>query len=244
MAKRKLTLKNSLNLDSAIVSCKTLDIDGDGKEEIIVGTYDNNLRAITWEDNELKEIASTKNPTPITALGVGDMDGDGNFEILTGGRDKQLRLYIKAGKELVEKTSFKFYDLIVDIKMGDVFSNNSNTLIVGAGKFIALFSYYDGELREEGMLRLEREVTKVDICDIDNNDRYDLIFGSRDNHMHLVEYETRFCQTNKAKLKLNYYPLELKVINPNSNKEKIILLSSADGLFMGYEYFAGGWCRE
>lgn len=235
----KFFLKKSIGLDSAIISCKCEDLNQDGQKEVIIGTYDKMLRVLTFEKHSFSEIAMIRNPSPITSIGCGALSADGKKEIFVAGRDKFLRIYKLINNELIETGKHRFYDFISDISIGDVFSNDNNELVISSGCFITIFSYYRDELREEGVIRQAQKVNQVNIADIDNDGKNDLIFGGRDNHIHLIQYESRFFQSVKSSLKLGYYALKFKTFyNPTSNT-KDIFISTADGKFQGYRYLHG-----
>ena len=239
LEKVKFYLKESIGLNSAVISCICEDLDEDGQKEVIVGTYDNLLRVFKFDKENFSQIAVIRNPSPITSIGCGALGQNSNKEIFVAGRDKYLRAYKLNQSGLVETGKHRFYDIIYDISIGDVFSNNLNELVISSGKFISIFSYYQGELREEGVIRQEQYVFQIKIADIDNDGKNDIIYGGRDNHIHIIQYESRFFQSVKASLKLGYYILKFETFFNIASGTSDIFIATADGKFQGYRYIQG-----
>lgn len=67
-----------------------LDINQDGREEIITGNADGKIRVF---DNNLEEIMNYPNKTGIEVMGVADLIGDGRKEIIATSEDNQLLIF-------------------------------------------------------------------------------------------------------------------------------------------------------
>ncbi|OLS15639.1 MAG: hypothetical protein RBG13Loki_0738 [Promethearchaeota archaeon CR_4] len=209
-------------------------MDGDGVNEVLIGTFRGDVSILKMQNSQFAEIASINNSSAVVAIKVGDLDGDNSAEIVVGFHDKMLRIYnFSLPAQLVEKANFRFHDPISHILIGDVFSKKISHLIVCSGKFIYIYSYYKGKLREEGQIRLKGDIYSCAIADFDGKGNT-LLFGGRGNEVQLVAYQSRFYQETKATIRLDYYPTDLKVIEDGGHK--YVLVTSADGKFVIYIY--------
>jgi hypothetical protein len=202
--------------------------------EILAGTYRGDVFILKVQNGQLVEVTSIKNPSPVAAIKIGDLDGDNIPEILVGFHDKMLRIYnFTLPAKLVEKANFRFHDSISHILIADIFSKKISHIIVCSGKFLFIYSYYKGELREEGQIRSKGDIYSCAIADFDGKGNA-VLFGGRGNEVQLVAYQSRFYQETKATIRLDYYPTDLKVIEDGGSK--YVLVTTADGKFSIFIY--------
>ena len=235
----QLQLRTKLDMKSTIIACEIADLTGDGKSEIIFCTYDSYLYVYTQEKSGLIELGKQKLASQITTLDVWDLDGDGSVEIFVGLRDKILRIYNFKGNKFIEKTKHKFRDMIHHVTVGDVFTKNLQQLVVCAGKFITIFTYKRGALREEGQIRQPKDIYKLRIADVDNDGVNDLIFGGRDNDIQVIRYKSRFFQENIGSIRFDYYIKDLQIMDIDQDGSKDIVVSTADGMIGIYKFMDG-----
>ncbi len=210
------------------------DVDGDGINEILAGTYRGDVFILKVQNGQFVEVTSIKNPSPVAAIKIGDLDGDNIPEILIGLHDKTLHIYnFTLPARLVEKANFRFHDPISHILMADIFGKKVSNVIVCSGKFLFIYSYYKGELREEGQVRSKGDIYCCAIADFDGKG-IALLFGGRGNEVQVVAYQSRFYQETKATIRLDYYPTDLKVIQDGGSK--YVLATTADGRFNIFIY--------
>ena len=81
---RKLDLISSIFFESSIWAVCVADIDGDGENELIGGSYDNSLRIFKFKEANLVEVDRAIFRGGVWSIAVGDFDGDGDLEFVAG----------------------------------------------------------------------------------------------------------------------------------------------------------------
>jgi hypothetical protein len=211
----ELTLKYKLKIPGNVVY--VTDIDGDGLNEMFVGTskvgeidflylyrYQNCEYVRVWRYN----ISDDGRWGGITSLTVGDTDNDGEDEIVvstgqpsdTGG-DRSLRVF-----EKVKDTEDSFKPVYkyeigqrtdpASVKVGDADNDGKNEIVVGLswyGSKILQFKYSP----ESGSYEVSRveetgsDVKSIDIADVDGDGLNEIVAGTscwKDYGVRVIEY--------------------------------------------------------
>ena len=81
---RRLDLISSTFFESSIWAVCVADIDGDGQNELIGGSFDNSLRIFKFEGGNLVEVDKAVFQGGVWSVAVGDFNGDGELEFIAG----------------------------------------------------------------------------------------------------------------------------------------------------------------
>jgi len=80
------------------------DVDGDGKMEVVVGSYDNKVYCLRGSDGTQKWAFTTGGWVDYSSPAVADCDGDGKMEVVVGSEDHKV--YCLRGSDGAQKWAF------------------------------------------------------------------------------------------------------------------------------------------
>jgi hypothetical protein len=165
-------------------SIKVLDIDEDGKVEIVFGNYEGHLNVLeTTGGSYIEEWRSESLGTRLCGVEVGDVDGDDVNEIVTGNGEGYVYVY----DAVTHKLEWKSGELVRDahgIAIGDVDGDGDNDLVIGTGyKTDTPWSnvyIFDGKTKDPiGTIGpFDSRIRSIAISDIDRDGSNEILFGS------------------------------------------------------------------
>jgi WD40 repeat protein len=158
------------------------DLDGDGTHEIIFGSEDKRLYALT---NDGKKLWTYETKGSIkSSPAVADLDGDGTQEIIFGSEDGNLYVLNAKGKEKWKyKTNGKITSSPV---IADFGGNNDSEIIFGSWDKNIYVLNSKGDLIFH-LETLESIESSPVIADINKDGRLDIICGSNDNRVYVID---------------------------------------------------------
>jgi len=193
----------------------TVDLNGDGYPDLVVGSRDGYLYALNGENGSLRKFKIGKYIWSSPA--IGDVDGDGKLEVVFGSGDGYL--YALNGENGSLLWKFKTGNWIVsllrelkivnwigslplwnwELKTGNwIGSSPAIADIDGDGKLEVVFGSGDHYLYalngEDGSLLWKFKTggaiwTSPAIADIDGDGRLEVVFGSEDNYLYALNGE-------------------------------------------------------
>ncbi|ODS39782.1 MAG: hypothetical protein A7315_02900 [Candidatus Altiarchaeales archaeon WOR_SM1_79] len=165
------------------------DVDGDGINEILFGSYEGYVVAVEFREGEyFLDWKSPKFGTRCWGLIAGQFDSDPAVEIIIGDGDGVVRAIDGKTKEI----EWKFVELVRDahgLLLHDLDDDGSNELVVGTGYktdegwgTVYFFNQkeekpYDKIERLDPDLTLHSRLREFDIVDIDSDGSKELILG-------------------------------------------------------------------
>ena len=191
--------KHIINIDAKVTH--VTDLDGDGKNELIVGTYKidgyDYVKLYRFSNGDYKEIWSYAIPENgrwggVTAITAGDVDNDGQKEIIvstgqpsdTGG-DRTLRIFKrKSGLDSWEVVySYKLGERTEALAMavGDADNDGKNELIVGMSWYarkILQFKYDGTKYVVSTVENTGSDVNSINIADVDGDGKNEIVAGT------------------------------------------------------------------
>lgn len=215
----ELGLKYELNVPANVV--QVTDIDGDGANELIVGTskkldYDY-IYIYRFQNGGYEKIWDYSIPDEgrwggVTGLTVGDADNDGNNELIvstgqpsdTDG-DRKLRIFKMTNSSIDSFEVVFTYNIAqrtepASIKVGDADNDGKNEVIVGLSwygcKIIQLkYSPETGEYKVSRVEETGSDVKSIDIIDIDGDGKNEIVAGTscwKEYDVRVIEYEGKY----------------------------------------------------
>jgi hypothetical protein len=165
-------------------SIKVLDIDEDGKTEIVFGNYEGHLNILeTVGGSYIEEWRSESLGTRLWGVEVGDVDGDDVNEVIVGSGEGYVYVYDAVTHELEWKSG----ELVRDahgIAIGDVNGDGDNDLVIGTGyKTDIPWSYvYVFNGKNKSLIgtigNFDSRIRSISIVDVDQDGANEIVFGS------------------------------------------------------------------
>ncbi len=165
------------------------DVDGDGKLEAIVGSYDKNLYALNGEDGTL--LWSYKTGSHVQASPtLGDVDNDGKLEVVIGSWDENV--YALNGEDgsvvWIYKTEGPIFSC--DAVLGDIDNDYKLEVIVGScDKKVHALNGEDGSLLWSFKAEDIFYGSSAALGDVDNDGKLEVIVGSYDKKIYALNGE-------------------------------------------------------
>lgn len=164
----------SYKLDGSAYDLKIEDVDGDGEEEILVGSRPS-LTALKT-NGELKWEYRTEGI--VRSIRITDLEKDGKKEIIIG--SDKIYVLDGTGKEL---WSYQTTDEVYYVNSGDLDWDGIEEIGAASKKIYVL----DKDGGEQWIYEPYRTATKLFIEDVDNDNRNDLIVSGADNTVYLFK---------------------------------------------------------
>lgn len=160
------------------------DIDGDGREEILFGSYEGYVVSVEFRDGDYSvDWTSPKFGTRVWGLTVGQFDDDGSPEIIVGDGDGIVRSIDGTTKE-IEWRSEELGRDAHGLLLHDVDGDDEDELLVGTGfktdqpwGQIYLFNRSSTE-HYDAFDPFDSRLRELHIADVDSDGREELIVGS------------------------------------------------------------------
>lgn len=193
------------------------DLDGDGRGEIVAGSYDKHVYALTGAG---KSFWSYKTGAAVYALDAGDLDGDGGCEVVAGGDDNRVHALSPDGL-LIWK--YQTASRVVDVLVEDVDADGLNDVVAASwGRQLYLLAP-DGDLRWQ--LPTRSEPSALQCGDLDNDGQLEIVVGSQDGEVCVVGADG----TRRWEYRTGGYVRELAVEDLDGDGREEIIVGSADG---------------
>ena len=137
---KNMNILDEINFDGWCRCCYPMDINGDGKDEVLVGSGDGSFLAVQFDDDakKLAGLMHYKSKGKVTCCIAGDFYRNGNIELIFGGEDKTVKVFESIGSKnpllslyydswvmsvalgflMLPRVEFPVYGLLVGTKSG------------------------------------------------------------------------------------------------------------------------------
>jgi poly-gamma-glutamate capsule biosynthesis protein CapA/YwtB (metallophosphatase superfamily) len=199
-------------------SLAVTDLDGDGVQEVIGGSYDKHVYALSADGRLLWRYQTG---AAVYAVVTGDLDGNGGPEVLVGGDDNRVRALNADGHLLWQ---YQAGSRVVSVLAEDVDADGLREVISGSwGRQLALLAP-DGELRWE--VHGNGDVSAVHCADLNNDGQQEIVVGQRDGEVYLVGSDAEVRWRHDA----GGYVRQVGSHDLDHDGNKELVVGSSDGL--------------
>ena len=174
-----------VSLDNLVRTSPTIiDIDGDGKKELVAGSDDKKLYVLDSEGNIKWTFKADRNIRSTPAFG--DVDGDGSIDLVFGSMDNFLYILNNDGSL---KTSYEADGMIVSApSLSDLDYDGDLEIIFPVFEKKIYVIHHDGTDFGDFPLPLEGSIfSGTAVGDIDKDGQLDIVLGTWDNKMYLLK---------------------------------------------------------
>lgn len=172
---------SGLNESSAAIG----DINGDGRAEVVIGSFDHHVYAVSGATGRPVWPQPFKTGYWVwSSAAIGDIDNDGQVEVVIGSNDQYL--YVLNGRDGTLKWSYKtLSEVWSSPALADVDGDGQVEIIFGSDRIYAL----DARTHRPKWSRLTATsifISSPAVADIDNDGRLEVAIGVLDNKLHLL----------------------------------------------------------
>lgn len=165
---------------------KTVDLDGDGKKEMVFGGTDGSIHVLNYNGTERRTGYWPKHTSgPIMAgVEIGDLDKDGQQEIIAASFDGKVYALSATGQtkwQVDTRSSITFSKPT----LGDIDGDNKLDVLVGSSSKKLYAIGENGHLLWEHLATDKISGTPV-ICDLDGDDKMETVFKSDNGYVSVV----------------------------------------------------------
>ncbi|TFG96160.1 VCBS repeat-containing protein [Candidatus Thorarchaeota archaeon] len=160
-----LDIISKTTFKEGITSIELVDLNGNGKSNVIITTLNGDVRVYDFDRDEKKpltEICSIGNLPPLAAIGVGDVTGDGIPDFVMGGLDNTLRVLVYMDDTISIKASTPLGNLPTAVAVLNVVDDESAEVVVSTNDgSIRCYGWYDVALDKLAHKVLDRPVFSI-----------------------------------------------------------------------------------
>jgi poly-gamma-glutamate synthesis protein (capsule biosynthesis protein) len=193
------------------------DLDGDGQEETVAGSYDKHLYVLGVDGRLLWRYALG---AAVYSLDTGDLDGDGVQEVVAGGDDNRVHALGADGRQLWE---WRVGSRVQSLQVRDVDGDGPGEVIAGSWSGQLLVLNGDGSLRWS--VAHDEGVAAVECADLDGDGCVEIVAARRDGSVSLVSCDGEERWTYET----GGYPRELTSSDVDGDGALEVVVGSADG---------------
>jgi hypothetical protein len=148
-----------------ITSIELVDLNGNGKSNVIVTTLNGDVRVYDFDKEEkipLTELCRIENLPPLAAIGIGDVTGDGIPDFVMCGLDNTMRVLVYMDDTISIKASTPLGSLPTAVSVMNVFDDERAEVIVSTNDgSMRCYGWFDVALDKLAHKVLERPVFSI-----------------------------------------------------------------------------------
>jgi poly-gamma-glutamate capsule biosynthesis protein CapA/YwtB (metallophosphatase superfamily)/outer membrane protein assembly factor BamB len=198
-------------------SLAVADLDGDGQQEVIAGSYDKNVYAVTRDGWMLWRYQAG---AAIYALDTGDLDGDGRAEVVVGADDNQVHV-LRSDGELLWR--YGTASRVISVQVADLDGDGAGEVLAGSWDQILYLLDANGEPRWQ--FSSDKALSVVRCAELDDDGQLEIVAASEGGDVYVVGPEGGVRWEYPA----GGYVRELRVYDLDNDGREEIVVGSADG---------------
>jgi len=162
-----------IEFDHFVNSCVIADLNGNGKNEIVAGSWDQTINIFELHEDRLTLLWSKKFEKRITQLKLADTNWNGKKEIIA--LFKGGGMSVIQSEQLEELWSFETEKDLLACDIGSLEASGLPILVVGGNDQVLYFFDCDGKLVNQK--EMKDRITSLMINDLDGDGNLELIVG-------------------------------------------------------------------
>jgi WD40 repeat protein len=228
----KMNIIDDRAFDGWVRCSYSVDLDGDGCDEVLVGAGDGNFMALKLnvDKKKLLGIMRYKSSKRINCCIAGDFTRDGNIELIFGSDDKTLKIFndIKAK----EPKFMLYYDSWVTactlgfLKLAD-YENPITGLLIGTKNgLVQLVQFQDNLLDIVWQKNFQTQINDIKVGDVTNDGLNEILLSTDDSYVRILNSEgesLKEINTEEGR------PISLLIEDIDGDNAKEIVAGCADG---------------
>jgi hypothetical protein len=175
-----------------ITSVELVDLNKDGKSNVIVTTLNGDVRVYDFHRDEKKplaELCKLENLPPLAAIGVGDVTGDGIPDFVMGGLDNTMRVLVHMDDAISVKASTPLGSLPTAVAVLNVLDDEAAEVVVSTNDgSMRCYGWYDVALDKLAHKVLDRPVFSIWPLDTKGMPYSRFVFGDDSGYFFIYQY--------------------------------------------------------
>ncbi len=243
----ELNMICDITFDGWVRCIHAVDLDGDGCDEVLVGSGDGSCMVLKFDQEKEKFVAIMRYIADgmVTCCTAGDLNGDGNYELIFGCADKTLKIFMDITSN--EPTFTLYYDSWVTqctcgtLKLPDMKLPIQGLLVGTKNGHLQLLTI---EKKKKGFLPniiwqrdLEEMINVITVGDVTNDGFNDIVVSTNDSFIKILDAEgnnIRYIRVFNGKSISLSRPLAIIVDDIDGDNAKEIIAGCADGTLRVY----------
>ena len=187
-----LDIISKTTFKEVITSVELVDLNGNGKSNIILTTLNGDVRVYDYERGEKKpltEICKIGDLPPLAAIGVGDVTGDGVPDFVMGGLDNSMRVLVYLDETISVKATTPLGSLPTAIAVLNVLDDEAAEVIVSTNDgSLRCYGWYDVALDKLAHQVLDRPVFSIWPLESKGMPYSRFVFGDDSGYFFIYQY--------------------------------------------------------
>ena len=187
-----LEIISKTSFKEIITSVELVDLNGNGKSNVIVTTQNGDVRVYDFNRDDkkpLNELCKIEGLPPLAAIGVGDVTGDGVPDFVMGGLDNTMRVLVYMDETISVKASTPLGSLPTAIASLNVLDDTSAEVIVSTNDgSMRCYGWYDVALDKIAHAVLDRPVFSIWPLETKGMPYSRFVFGDDSGYFFIYQY--------------------------------------------------------
>ncbi|NWF95327.1 MAG: VCBS repeat-containing protein [Candidatus Thorarchaeota archaeon] len=229
-----LSTEAEVSIREAVTLLEMKDMNGDGKDEVIVTTVAGDVRVIALEPGPgaFRELAVMRDLPPSSAMSIGDVVGDGRPDIVLGGLDDTLRVITLGKGGLKLRTVCPLGTLPTSVCATNVQGDQRAEVIVGSNdKALRCYGWFDTALDKLAHKVVEQPAFSVQPLFSQGVPYTRVVYGDESRHIYVYQYaDDRLHEAMRAETR---GPVSLVATGRIAGKRNDDIVTVSDGRQIG-----------